>query len=358
MEAALAESERGLGLTAPNPAVGAVVVKGGRIVGRGAHLKAGKPHAEPLALKEAGEKARGADLYVTLEPCSTTGRTPPCTQAVLEAGIRRVVVGCVDPNPAHAGKGLDHLRKAGIEVVEGVCQEACEHRIRAFAHLQATGRPYVTLKLGCTLDGRIADRTGTSQWITGPASRERVQALRREADAVLVGTETVRVDDPSLLPWPAYGHVPLRIIPDRQGRLSLRSKVFSDAKCGHTLCALGSQVSSVRENRLLRAGVQVERWPVRQGHFSWKAGLTRLGQRGCMHLLCEGGGALSAALLRQGLVQEIHWIVAPRLLGQKGVPAVADAFRLATAPEFQLQKVEQVGQDVWLHLLPKAERHD
>ncbi|MGA0334169.1 MAG: bifunctional diaminohydroxyphosphoribosylaminopyrimidine deaminase/5-amino-6-(5-phosphoribosylamino)uracil reductase RibD, partial [Kiritimatiellia bacterium] len=298
MREALTEARKGLGFTAPNPAVGAVLVKGGRIVGRGYHHRAGTPHAEPLAIQDAGPAAaKGATLVVTLEPCSTTGRMPPCTEAVIAAGIKKVIVGCVDPNPAHAGRGLDLLRAAGIEVESGVLEAECQDLIRAFAHLQLTGRPYVTLKLATTLDGRIADAKGRSKWISGPASREQVQALRRSVDAILVGTETVIRDNPSLLPRPRLGHRPLRIIPDRRGRIPLSRKVFSDGF--PTLGIVGPEFSDSRKKSLEKQGVEL----LQVKSFSWPVLLKKLGGRGVQHILCEGGGQLAGSLIKAGLVQ-------------------------------------------------------
>ncbi len=350
MREALAEARKGLGLTAPNPAVGALVVKGGEILGRGYHHRAGSPHAEPLALRDAGERAKGATLVVTLEPCSTHGKTPPCTEAIQQAGIRKVIIGCTDPNPAHAGRGLEILRTAGIEVESGILEAECRDLIRAFAHRQLTGHPYVTLKLACTLDGRIADAKGRSKWISGPESRDRVQDLRREADAILVGTETVRLDNPGLMPRPRRGHTPLRIIPDRQGRLSLKSQVFTDAHAARTLCLLGPEASSSRQTRLEALGVSVLSGSVRGTHFQWKAILTRLGQRGVQHILCEGGGQLASALLNANLVQELHWVLAPTLLGQDARPAIGPGRSLDNDPAIQLRESNQLGNDLWLHL--------
>jgi diaminohydroxyphosphoribosylaminopyrimidine deaminase/5-amino-6-(5-phosphoribosylamino)uracil reductase len=350
MREALAEARKGLGLTAPNPAVGALVVKGGRIIGRGYHHRAGSPHAEPLALREAGPAAKGATLVVTLDPCSTHGKTPPCTEAIRKAGIRKVIIGCTDPNPAHAGRGLDILRTKGIEVVSEVLDAECQDLIRAFAHRQLTGLPYVTLKLACTLDGRIADAKGRSKWISGPASRERVQVLRREADAILVGTETVRMDNPSLVPRPQRGHRPLRIIPDRQGRLPLKRKVFTDAHAARTLCLLGPDVPANRYKRLEALGVQTLQGSVRSTKFQWKTILKQLSQRGTQHILCEGGGQLASALLKADLVQELHWIIAPTLLGQDARPAIGPGWTLDNAPGFQIHSHQQLGNDLWLQL--------
>lgn len=344
MREALTEARKGLGFTAPNPAVGAVVVKNGNIIGRGYHRKAGTPHAEPLALKEAGAAAKGATLAVTLEPCSTTGRMPPCTEAVIAAGITKVIVGCEDPNPAHAGRGLEILRKAGIEVQSGVLEEACQDLIRAFTHLQLTGRPYVTLKMAVTLDGKIADASGKSQWITGPESRERVQQLRREVDAMLVGTDTVIKDNPSLLPRPSYGHKPLRILPDRQGRIPLTRKVFTDGFPTLVLC--GPEVSDARRTRLEKQGVEVLQVPT----FGWKSILNQLAKRGVQHMLCEGGGQLAGALLKADLVQELEWFVAPKILGANARASVGESWKLDLAPGFRVLSQKQFGDDLWLRL--------
>lgn len=350
MREALVEARKGLGLTAPNPPVGAVVVNGGGIVGRGFHRKAGRPHAEPEALADAGERARGADLYVTLEPCSTRGKTPPCTEAILAAGVRRVVIGCEDPNPAHAGRAANLLETAGVGVASGVLEEECRELIRAFARVQRSGRPYLTLKLACSLDGRIADSRGRSKWITGPASRERVRALRREADAILVGTETVRLDDPSLTPRPPEGRAPLRIVPDRRGTLSLDSKVFCDEHAARTLCLLGPDAPGERRRKLEARGARWLEAPVVGERLEWTGTLERLAAGGVQHILCEGGGWLAGALTAAELVDEIHWIAAPKLLGSAARPAVQGDWLLDRAPEFTLRGVDILGDDVWIRL--------
>ena len=348
MEAALAEARKGLGGTAPNPPVGAVVVKQGRIIASGYHRKAGGPHAEIHALRNAGADAKNATLAVTLEPCSTRGRTGACTDAILEAGIRKVIVGCVDPNPAHAGRGIDILRAAGVEVIRDVREADCQELIRAFARVQQTGLPYVTLKMACTLDGRIADAKGNSKWITGPESRERVQQLRRECDALLVGTGTVIRDDPSLMPRPQKGRKPIRIIPDRQGRIPLARQVFTDGR--PTWCLHGPEVADSRKKRLRKRGVVTLEAPTARGQLNWKRTLKLLADHGVRHLLCEGGGQLASALLQADLVQELHWVIAAKLLGQDGRPSVGPGWTLENAPGFQIRSVAPSGGDLWLHL--------
>ncbi len=342
MQRALALARRGQGLTRPNPPVGAVVVKGGRAVGEGWHRKAGGPHAEVYALRAAGARARGATLDVTLEPCSTFGRTPPCTDALLAAGIARVVVATSDPNPAHAGRGLRLLARRGLVVTSGVCGVEARALIEPFALRILKRRPFVTLKLGVTLDGRIADRRGKSKWITGPAARRHVQALRRRVDAILVGAGTVRADDPQLTPRPAAGRRPLRVVVSQAGRLPPRARLFTDERAADTLVYVPAAAAAVPVGRATVVAT-------RGARVSLSAVLEDLARRGVMHVLCEGGGELAAALLRAGLVDEVQWIVAPRLLGATGRPAVGGAgWPLAAAPQWKITDVQRVGDDVLL----------
>lgn len=351
MREALKEARKGLGLTAPNPAVGAIVVKDGQIVGRGYHPKAGQAHAEPRALVDAGDEARGATIYVTLEPCSTTGRTPPCTEAIKKAGISRVVMGCLDPNPAHAGAAIPILESAGIAVTVGVAEDECRALIRGFVHVQITKRPYLSLKLATSMDGRIADAQGNSRWISGPESRERVMALRREVDAVLVGTETARLDDPRLMPRPAEGRTPWRIVPDRKARLSLDLHLFSDEHRGRTICLLG-EGHPERAAALQKQGVEV----MAVSDFAWGKVFEMLATRGINHILCEGGGGLAAALLREELINEAWFVQGPRILGASGRPAFGEEFDMESAPVWVLHDLERVGADIWQRYTPNEER--
>lgn len=346
MSRALELARLGEGLTRPNPPVGAVIVRAGRLVGEGWHRKAGGPHAEIHALRQAGDKSRGATIYVTLEPCSTFGRTPPCTDALIAAGIRRVVVACKDPNPKHAGRGIALLRRKGLQVIAGVCESDATRLIEPFAKWISTGRPFVTLKLGMTMDGRIADRTGRSRWITGSAARDRVQALRRRVDAVMVGRRTVEADDPSLMPRPAKGRAPLRVIVDSSGACSARCRVFCDEASRQTLLATCA-------GKAVAGPASVVNLPRRRGGVSLPALMAELGRRGTLHVLCEGGGELAAGLLRDGLVDEIVLFVAPMFLGGKGVAAVGgDGWLLDVAPQFRLVEVERVGDDAVLVARP------
>jgi diaminohydroxyphosphoribosylaminopyrimidine deaminase/5-amino-6-(5-phosphoribosylamino)uracil reductase len=351
MAMALDEAQRGLGCTAPNPAVGVVVVRDGAVVGRGYHAAAGRPHAEVVALADAGEAARGADLYVNLEPCSHFGRTPPCAPAVVAAGVRRVFVGMVDPNPRVDGRGLAMLREAGVEVVTGVCEAECEALNAPFVKWIRRGVPWVTLKLATSLDGRIATRTGASQWITSVASRARVQALRAAVDAVMVGSRTVRADDPRLTVREGEtprARQPLRVVVDRALATPPEARLLRET--GRALVATTVDAPAAAEAALVAAGAEVVRVAAAgDGAVDLVALLEGLAKRDVLHVLVEGGGGLAGALLDRDLVDEVVWFVAPVILGGAGaVPAVGgvgaatlqDAVRLAGV------HVERAGPDL------------
>lgn len=355
MGRALELSRHGEGLTRPNPPVGAVLVRRGRVVGEGYHRRAGGPHAEIVALRQAGPGARGATLYVTLEPCSTWGRTPPCTDAVLASGVRRVVVSARDPNPRHAGRGIRLLRRAGLRVDVGVLAGEGAALVAPFAKWVTTGLPFVTVKLGMTVDGKIADAAGVSRWITGPAARRQVQALRRRADAVLVGYRTAALDNPSLLPVPSLGRQPLRVVVDGHGRLRLRSRVFSDGLARRTLVATTRASSSAYRTALLDRGVAVAVLPGSRGRIDLAALLRELGRREVLHVLCEGGGELAASLVRAGLVDEYQIFVAPKLLGGRATAAVGGAgWPLAKAPRLRFVEVARTGDDIFIRAVPET----
>jgi diaminohydroxyphosphoribosylaminopyrimidine deaminase/5-amino-6-(5-phosphoribosylamino)uracil reductase len=356
MARALALAARGVGRTRPNPPVGAVVVSadGKRLLGAGWHRRAGTPHAEVHALRAAGAAARGATLYVTLEPCCTTGRTPPCTDAILAAGIARVVAAVRDPNPRHAGRGLRRLRREGVRVEQGVCAEEASRLIEPFATWIAEQRPMVTLKIGATLDGRIGDRQGRSRWITCPTSRAQVQRLRRSADAILVGGRTARLDDPSLGGGAAGGSQgPLRVVLDERGGLPAGLKVLTDAAASRTIVATTRLCPQERVRAYARHGARVWTLPAVGGRVSLPALLLRLGADGILHVLCEGGGELAAELLRKGLAGRIVWFVAPSLLGGTGVAALGGpGWALAQSPGLTFTAVERCGRDVMLEARP------
>ncbi|MBP7830265.1 MAG: bifunctional diaminohydroxyphosphoribosylaminopyrimidine deaminase/5-amino-6-(5-phosphoribosylamino)uracil reductase RibD [Kiritimatiellae bacterium] len=351
---ALELARRGEGLTRPNPAVGAVVVRRGRIVGEGWHRKAGGPHAEVHALRRAGARARGATLYVTLEPCCTWGRTPPCTAAILAAEIAEVVVATRDPNPAHAGRGLRLLRKAGVKVVEGVLKGEARELLAPFARWILTRRPFVTLKMGMTLDGRIADETGASRWITGPAARRQVQALRRRGDGVLVGKNTLLKDNPSLLPRPAKGRKPWRIVLAPDGRVPASAKVLSDGHADQTLVAVSRACAPARVKAIEAAGARALRIRTAAGRLSAKDLLEELGRRGLLHVLCEGGGGLAASLIRDGLVDEYLFFISPSFLGGGAAAVVGGrGWRMAGRPQLRFISVERCGPDIMVRARPR-----
>lgn len=354
MQRALALARRGEGLTRPNPPVGAVVVRGGRVVAEDFHRKAGTLHAEALALKTAGSAARNATLYVTLEPCCTHGRTPPCTDLILALRPSRVVVGARDPNPLHAGKGLGILRRHGIEVTEGVCRAEAEALIEPFRKWILTGLPFVTLKLGMTLDGRIADAAGRSRWITGLAARALTQAWRRRCDAILVGSETARRDDPSLLPRPPRGRKPLRVVVSSDANLPDGLQMFRDA-ADRTLVMVSSQAPAARCERLRATGAEVVGVRARQGRPSLRAVLRKLGARGTLHVLCEGGGQVAEALLRERLVDQVLLMIAPKILGGAARCAVAGrGWPLDQAPKLMVCSIDACGEDLVLLCRPSA----
>lgn len=357
MGIALNLAKRGVGLTSPNPPVGAVVVKNGRIVGQGWHRRAGGPHAELFALRQAGRRAQGATLYVTLEPCCTSGRTPPCTEAVIAAKIRRVVYAACDPNPRHCGRADRILRKAGIAVATGIRCEEAEELIRPFTHLIIHGLPFVTLKLAVTLDGRIADAGGRARWLSGAASRKIVQDLRRSVDAIMVGGGTVRADDPSLIPRPARGRKPRRVIVDASGAIPVRRKILTDDYRARTIIATTRRCPPARMAAWRKAGATAMILPAKWELVDLKALLRKLGALGIMHVLCEGGGILAGQLVRANLVDRICWITVPIVLGDRAVPAIGGlAWQLSAAPRFVVHDVSRSGGDCVIRLIPAAKR--
>ena len=351
MRAALALARRGLGTVWPNPAVGCLIADRGRVVGRGWTQPGGRPHGETEALGRAGEAARGATAYVSLEPCCHWGRTPPCTDALIAAGIGRVVIALEDPDPRVAGEGVRRLGAAGLHVDIGLCRaEAAEINAGFFCRLR-NGRPLVTLKLATSLDGRIATGRGESQWITGPPARERAHALRAAHDAIMVGTGTVLADDPQLtcrLPGLAH-RSPVRVVIDRQLRSPPRMSLISDARTVPTWVLTSPSADAARRDAFLSAGVTViEFGPGPDGNGSLAAALAALGERGITRLLVEGGGHLAAAFARAGLIDRLVWVHAPMLIGGDGIPAIAEFGLqvLSEAPSFERLSTETVGDDV------------
>jgi len=317
MARALELALRGEGRTAPNPPVGAVLVRDGLVVGEGFHPAAGEPHAEIFALRAAGELARGAELFVTLEPCCHQGRTGPCCEALIAAGVRRVCYGTVDPNPRVAGQGLARLQAAGVEVIPGPMVEACRRLIAPFAKLLLTGTPYLILKAAMTLDGQLATAGGESQWISCEASRMLGHQLRNRVDAILTGAGTVLADDPQLTVRLSDGRNPARVVLDSRLRTPLTARVFADVP-GRRLLMTGDDVAGERLQPYVASGIEVIRIPRLGDHLDLSAAMHELGRRNLMCLLIEGGGALNGALLRAGLVDRLMLFIAPLLFGGGG----------------------------------------
>lgn len=345
MRLALREARRGLGRTSPNPAVGALLVKGGRVVGRGHHVQAGAPHAEVMAIRDAGASARGADLYTTLEPCDHFGRTPPCSLAILEAGVRRVFSGSGDPNPSVNGRGIRRLRRAGVDVEAGILREDCDALNEPWFRFITTGRPHVTLKVAATLDGRIATASGESRWVTGPEARAHVHRLRDAVDAVLVGAGTVRADDPRLtarLPG-GGGRDPVRVVLDSRLELPMTRRLFRQRSEAATLVAHVTGTPPAKAPR----GVEYLRCSARRGRVDLRDLLSRLGERGVTTLLVEGGAEVNRAFLEAGLVDQLLLFVAPTIAGG-GIPWIAGKgpARMAEALPVHHLRVRRLGRDL------------
>lgn len=356
MTLALRLAAKGRGSTSPNPMVGAVVVAGGRIVGQGSHRKAGGPHAEVIALSQAGTRARGGTLYVTLEPCShLKKRTPPCVPLVIASGVRRVVVAMVDPNPQVKGRGVAQLTRAGIRVDVGCGETESRQLNEAYLHWVQTGRPFTILKAGMTLDGQIATAGGESQWITDEAARQQAHRLRADVDAILVGIGTVLRDNPQLTarvtddPPRVAPRQPLRIVVDSRLRIPLKAKVLQDQQIAHTLIATTAAASVRKIERMRGMGIDVLVLPSAGRHVKLPALWTRLGQLGVTTVLVEGGSEVNAAVLRAGLPQRLMWYVAPLLLGgqdAKGILGGQSPHRLRSAVALKNVRIEPVGRDM------------
>ncbi len=350
MRAALALARRGLGSTWPNPAVGCVLVREGRVVGRGVTAPGGRPHAEVIALAIAGDQARGATAYVTLEPCSHHGQTPPCADALVSAGVARVVVAFADPDKRVDGAGIAVLRAAGTDVSVGLLSAEAQLLQAGFLSRVGLGRPMVTLKLASTLDGRIATRTGESRWITGPEARRAAHALRGQHDAVLAGVGTVQADDPDLTcRIPGYRKTPdLRLVVDSRLRTRLTSRVVATAAAVPTWFLHRPDADPDRVLALKQAGARLIEVAGAEHGVDLTTGLQALGAVGLTRVLVEGGAQIAAALLRAGLVDRVAWFHAPAVMGGDGWPA-AQAFGTTTLdgmPRFLRVDSRPLGDDM------------
>lgn len=330
MRLAIELAKKGWGRTAPNPMVGAVIVKEGRIIGSGYHKKYGQLHAEREALAACSETPVGADMYVTLEPCCHYGKQPPCTEAIREAGIRRVIIGSSDPNPLVSGKGTDRLREWGIQVEEGCLKKECDDLNRIFFHYITTGKPYVVMKYAMTMDGKTAAYTGDSRWITGESARRRVHEDRSRYTAIMVGIGTVLKDNPLLTCRIPEGRNPVRVICDTNMRIPLDSQIVRTAGKVKTIIAVAasalnedkaSEQSSSKEELLKEAGCRVMPVPLKEGHIDLCILMEELGRLKIDSMLLEGGGTLSWSFVREGMVNKVQAYIAPKILGGRGAPS-------------------------------------
>ena len=352
MTAAIRLARKGRGMVSPNPLVGAVIVQGNKIVGSGYHHFYGGPHAEVYALKSARERARGADLYINLEPCCHHGKTPPCTDALIKSGIRRAFIGISDPNPLVSGKGLRKLREAGIEIETGILQDECRLLNETFIKYITQNIPFVVLKLAATLDGKIATATGDSRWISGEAARRLVHRLRSEADAVLVGSGTVLADDPQLTARHYSGanrKNPVRIIVDTRLRTPLSSQLLRTAHEIKTIIATTQQAPKSKIVKITQRGAEISIVSSRNGRVDLKRLMRHLAKQGIAYVVIEGGSELSAAALHDGIVDKVLFFYAPKIIGGsharsmvggKGVPRISNAISVTNV------HYKKLGEDI------------
>ena len=357
MRLALEEARHALGRVAPNPAVGAIVVRDGEVVGHGATSPPPGPHAEVNALRQAGDRARGADLYVTLEPCCHHGLTAPCTDAIIDGGVGRVIIGTLDPNPAVHGLGIEQLRETSVEVEVGCLEKECRGLVEGFTSRILRGRPRTIAKYAMTLDGKIATRTGHSRWISGEAAREIAHILRDRIDAIMVGSNTVAVDNPRLttrLPDKLTGysgpHHPLRVLIDGGLRIAPDADILARGMGQSPIIYCTEDAPRAHERELLKTGATIRRVAARNGHVDLQVVFNDLGERGINELLVEGGGGLIGALLDASLIDEVLAFIAPVIVGGDGPSPVAGT-GVATMPEawrLENQRLRQLGDELML----------
>jgi diaminohydroxyphosphoribosylaminopyrimidine deaminase / 5-amino-6-(5-phosphoribosylamino)uracil reductase len=339
------------GKTSPNPMVGAVLVKNNRIIAEGFHSRAGGPHAEVVALRKAGGKARGADLYVNLEPCCYVGRTPPCTDAIIQSGVTRVFAGMKDPNKLVKGKGIRILKSAGIKVSAGMMKKDCEKLNEVFVKVMKTGMPFVTLKTAMSLDGKIATREGDSRWISGIKSRNFVHELRNQNDAILVGTNTILKDNPQLTCRlnKKLGRHPARIILDRKNRIPLTAKVFANSKAHRVVYVSGSNLSTKREQLLKTKNIEVLKVKILKSGFDLKQLMKLLAQKELNSILIEGGGEINSSALKTGIVDRVFVFISPIFVGGQQAPSPIGGdgvAKITKAMRLDNMKVILIGDDL------------
>lgn len=347
MKEALELAKKGVGFVNPNPMVGAVIVKDGRIIGKGWHRKCGELHAERNAFADCTEDCEGAEIYVTLEPCCHYGKTPPCTEAIIEHKIKRVIIGSSDPNPLVSGKGVKILREHGIEVTEGILKEECDALNEIFMHYISTKLPFVTMKYAMTADGKIASHTGKSKWITGEAAREKVQSERLRHAAIMVGVGTVIADDPMLTCRLENGRNPLRIICDSNLRTPLDSKIVSTANEVPTIiatCSADAEKSAEYE----KYGCRIIKTDAEEGHVNLRQLMEILGSEKIDSILLEGGGELNWSALRSGIVSKVQTYIAPKIFGGKDAKSPVSGLGINEPSEAFMLKdsiISQIGDD-------------
>jgi len=348
MRRVLRLAEKGRGRTSPNPMVGAVLVKRGRVVGEGFHARAGEPHAEIVAIEEAGEKAQGATLYLNLEPCTHYGKTPPCAPAVIEAGVRRVIIGMEDPNPLVKGRGVARLKRAGLDVSVGILEKECRRLNEAFCKFIVKHEPFIILKVAATLDGKLATRNGDSKWITSEISRRFVHRLRDKVDGVVVGIGTVLKDDPMLTARIRGGRNPYRIVLDSRMRIPENAKVI-DLSPSRAIVATTEMASRDRIEQLEKKGIRVLICDSKSGRVDLKSLLLKLREMGMMSLLVEGGSEINGAFFDQGLIDKIFFFLSPKLIGDPLAPGIFGGVGVASLKEaipLRDVKVKKIGKDI------------
>lgn len=350
MRQALGLAKKGLGFTHPNPPVGAVIVKDGTVIGSGYHHQAGMPHAEVEAFNSLEESAEGATIYVTLEPCCHEGRTPPCTKRIIEEKIGRVVIGSTDPNPKVAGKGLEQLEEAGIEVCSGVLEKQTDHLIRCFRKHILRSRPYVFLKMAMTLDGKIANKQGESKWITNEKSRKYVHVLRHQMDAIMVGTNTALNDNPFLtVRLENTKRQPDRVIIDMHGRVPLFANCFMSHAGEKIYVVISSSIPEVIKDQYRDQGLELIEMDPTEAHSNLHFLMIKLAQLGISSLLVEGGSALAGSFVKEELVDEMLLFIAPKMIGE-GIPVISGwgVESMKNARKVEIDKILHFGKDILL----------
>jgi len=352
MRLAIELAEATIGQTSPNPSVGAIVVKNGELLGVGTHLKPGGPHAEVLALAQAGDQAKGADVYVTLEPCAHYGKTPPCAELLVEKQVKKVYIACQDPNPKVAGKGIKILQEAGIETEVGIEENRAKQLNKYFFHYLHHGRPFITLKAATTLDGKTATMTGDSKWITSEAAREDVHRERHKHDAILVGRNTVLKDNPSLTTrLDNGGKSPIRVILDSHLSLEGDYHIYNQDAPTYMICGKNANRKAFESKYPHVKVLQLSTEKV-----TLREAMQRLGEEKIQSVYVEGGGQIHASLIKEGLVDECHWYIAPKLLGgQDAISAIGGKSPqwMKEAMELEIQSIEQLGVDIKIIARPK-----